>query len=791
MLIFSKKQTCFKIHIQKLYFFFSIFGCIFPIMGFANLNIVELLPNPTWDDTLGEYIEIRNTGCESINMSGYHLYDASNKTYIFPSSTIVNSHENIRLPYSTTKIALNNSGIESVTLTDSGWVSLDNYTYNGTQQDNIIILIPTTDENCEIFSPIIIQSGSITMDSGSLNSGGSNSWIIDTGSLIENNTGNTGTENTNSGVLLDSWSTWTGIWESIGEISGTGDTETGSISATGSSYTGSTGTGWIFPDIFPTLQQPTNALFSWGIFDCTGQSPCRINVTFDPIFTGWLLARDYICEVITDSGSIGTCNPNTLYFSTGGSFIFYLSKNGDTNQYREIRFSVIYNLTNDSSWVINATSWSISGSWNTSTTNSGVTFPDIIPVFQNYTNTTNSWDTLSCTTNPCRVNFTLDPIFTGAYRSHDYACEIHYGTGMYDCNPPQLYMIGTGSILIEIIHRSTGQKISKELHIMESIITPMVRNISNSVTSNSSIDTNPPILILDYDGKLKSYHEQIWDYEMNCYTSTCTINLSAERSYDPDWSDIRFLWYYWPGDIKISKDPGERKYWLGDHEIWLRVIDTTGNVASIRYHIHVLGEREEDKKEKINKKYTTKDSQVKNQLTRPRKQKKPKKIVFFDPPNILLQNSKFIETDNQYTCFTTTKNCSLNLEITGTQKWIIYTWIYDDGEVITSSNPRSKSFAPGIHTVQLIAGYSSDMPIWTRDIIVKVTKIWKMKKSKKIKKTKIVHNSISISYPNNENNIKQEQKNDNEFPFVSLVLIGGILPIIALRKFLTGITIKI
>ena len=66
-----------------------------------------------------------------------------------------------------------------------------------------------------------------------------------------------------------------------------------------------------------------------------------------------------------------------------------------------------------------------------------------------------------------------------------------------------------------------------------------------------------------------------------------------------------------------------------------------------------------------------------------------------------------------------------------------------------------------------------------------------MKKSKKIKKTKIVHNSISISYPNNENNIKQEQKNDNEFPFVSLVLIGGILPILALRKFLTGITMKI
>lgn len=796
------KQNHLKISIQNLYFLLCIFGCIFPIIGFANLNIVELLPNPAWDDTLSEYIEIRNTGCESLDIGGYHLFDASNKTYTFPNSTIVNSHENIRLPYATTKIALNNSGIESVTLTDSGWSLLDSYTYSGTQRDNIVILISSTDENCVVTPPIVVDTGTIDadawgVDTGSLNSGDTNSWIIDTGSLIEYHTENTNTGNMNSWTLIDSWSTWTGIWESIGEISGTGDTETGAISSTGSSYTGSTDTGWTFPDIFPTLQQPTNTLFSWGIFDCTGQSPCRINISFDPIFTGWFLARNYNCELITDTGSMTTCNPNTLYFSTGGSFIFHLSKKGDASQYREVIYPVIYHFTNTSSWMINDSLWQISGSWSTPSMNSGVTFPDIIPVFQNYTNTTNSWDTLTCTTSPCRVNFTLDPIFTGAYSSHDYTCEIHYGTGVYNCNPPHLYVIGSGSILIEIIHRATWEKISKELHIIENIITSMVGNISNSVTSNSFIDTNPPILILEYDGKLKSYHEQIWDYEMNCYTSTCTINLSAERSYDPEWADIRFLWYYWPNDIKTSKDPGERKYWVGDHEIWLRVIDTVGNVSSIRYHIHVLGERERDKKEKIDKKYSIKAIPDKNQsikIKNKRKPKKPKKIVFFDPPNIVLQNSKFVENDNKYLCFTKTKNCSLNLELSAPQKWIIYSWIYDDGEVVSSNNPKSKSFIPGIHTIRLVAGYSSDAPLWSRDIIVKVTKIWKTKKPKKIKKLKIVQNTWSNTWSKNDTiqnyNTPEEQKNNDEFPFVSLALIGGILPLLVFRKILTGVISK-
>ena len=69
-------------------------------------------------------------------------------------------------------------------------------------------------------------------------------------------------------------------------------------------------------------------------------------------------------------------------------------------------------------------------------------------------------------------------------------------------------------------------------------------------------------------------------------------------------------------------------------------------------------------------------------------------MVFFDPPKILLQKSKFTEKDNTYICYTHSKSCSLNLNLSNSQKGIVYRWKYDDGEIIVSKNPKSRSFEP-------------------------------------------------------------------------------------------------
>ena len=86
-----------------------------------------------------------------------------------------------------------------------------------------------------------------------------------------------------------------------------------------------------FPDISPTLQFPTNAVFSGGYFDCMNLDICRINITFEPIFTGSFLAKNYICEIVTQTGVLDTCNPNTLYFSKEGHFSLRLISKIDTS----------------------------------------------------------------------------------------------------------------------------------------------------------------------------------------------------------------------------------------------------------------------------------------------------------------------------------------------------------------------------------------------------------------------------------------------------------------------------
>ena len=890
-----------------------------PFASFASVEFFALLPNPLGDDTLGEYIEIRNTGCKNVDIGGYRLYDAANKTYIIPAGTNIWSHTNITFPYRETKISLNNNGNESITLTDTTGRVIDTESYSGTQRDNVVIYLTTTDDGCSVTPrPIENNTGTTstgtssigeastgtlysntgTTESGSwatgtsgwqstgttntgsvvLDSGSTNSETIDINSGMSS-TGDTSTGTTNTApVISNSGSTSIGTldttWNtSIGTVD-IGTTSTGNISTwaiteqtppsplrynsplevrsqnlfqggidttntgttnTGTTHSGGTSTGItkdsniqilqqsnttiLFPDIFLTRQEPTNAIFVENVWDCGTRQSCRINVTFDPIFTGGILAKNYICEVITATGTLATCNPNTLYFSADSSFSLRLTSKLVPSQSRTVSWGVRFTVAQDnsstggnigisSSW-FTSTGTTRSGSWASETSESvqsrawewqgtGVTqdlstptlqdsstwviFPQIIPTWQNYTNTSHSGDTLTCVTSPCRVNFTLDPIFTGWLLAKSYTCEIRYGTGLYtSCNPPQLYPIGTDSIEITVTHRASWQKETKILEIVQAIPIPVIANDRIAPIPGVS-DTNPPIAIIEFDGKIQSYYEQISDYEFNCYTLTCSINLTADRSYDPEWGKVRWLWYYGHNDIKTTKDPWGRKYGLGDHEIWLRVVDLAGNMSEIRYRIHVLGPR--DKEEKIKTK-EIKDPSLrgtKQSSTTKTKKKKPKKMDFFDPPTISLQKSKFTITDDGYLCRTKTKTCSLNLTLSGAEKWILYTWIYDDGVTLTSKNPKSKSLSIGSHTIIVSAAYTGSTDVlWTQILSVRVDKITTPKKAKKPPKTERLKKPVqSLILPP----ASEQPSVENGIPYTTMALISGIIPVALLRRFL-------
>ncbi len=84
----------------------------FPHISFAEIYIGVILPN-TANDPQDEYIEIINTGCEDRDLTGYLLFDASSRQFDF--SGFLGSKETLHLPYSETKIQLNNSN-ETLTL---------------------------------------------------------------------------------------------------------------------------------------------------------------------------------------------------------------------------------------------------------------------------------------------------------------------------------------------------------------------------------------------------------------------------------------------------------------------------------------------------------------------------------------------------------------------------------------------------------------------------------------------------------------------------------------------------
>ena len=78
-----------------------------------HIWISEFLPDPEGKDTEGEFIELYNPGPDEIDLENWQLDDEEDKgsrPYTFPEDSEIKAGEYLSLPYSETKITLNNSG---------------------------------------------------------------------------------------------------------------------------------------------------------------------------------------------------------------------------------------------------------------------------------------------------------------------------------------------------------------------------------------------------------------------------------------------------------------------------------------------------------------------------------------------------------------------------------------------------------------------------------------------------------------------------------------------------------
>lgn len=99
--------------------------------------ITRLLPNPEGSDTTGEWIELQNIDTASIDLDGWTLQDLKTSHALAPH--ILTPNETLTLPRPETKIALNNTGTETLELRDPAGNLIHSLTYEGPTPEGIPI----------------------------------------------------------------------------------------------------------------------------------------------------------------------------------------------------------------------------------------------------------------------------------------------------------------------------------------------------------------------------------------------------------------------------------------------------------------------------------------------------------------------------------------------------------------------------------------------------------------------------------------------------------------------------
>ncbi len=102
----------------------------------GTILINELFPNPKGSDTDTEFIELYNTTSSSVSLVGWKLVDKSNKSYSIQEKVIEPFSFAVFLS-KVTKISLNNTQEESLTLFDSNGNQIDFVQYSATSTEEL------------------------------------------------------------------------------------------------------------------------------------------------------------------------------------------------------------------------------------------------------------------------------------------------------------------------------------------------------------------------------------------------------------------------------------------------------------------------------------------------------------------------------------------------------------------------------------------------------------------------------------------------------------------------------
>lgn len=711
-----------------------------PLPILAQVYISEVMPN-TDDDANLEYIDIINTGCESIDITWYQIADKE-KSYIFAIWSTLWMHETYRLGRPTSKIILNNTN-EELSLRDTGATLIDDFVYVTSTKWESIIVPWITLEDC---SSIDEEEGTGNIDE---DEGGnenqdeegdtSGSWNIDEEWNQDGNE-NQSEEGAGGGwgedVDTGSWAT--DIWWSDDSDEQIGEENVQTSNLLGKSwslepqillYSDTDGDNRIdmlevLYDVYLTgsvdisqilLYSNTGWLYTERVNTETGhilEAEIEDNVLrlfIEPSHH----EKDILIHNATTQSDIrlksnGGYGVKSLSWAIIGDFLLTSSFDAYKEVYKKSTYESLGDSTLDESSGSNT--WTIL-----------VSFPEIIPTIQNYTNTTLSGNTFICRETPCRLNLNFESIFDSVHLTSSYSCQIVYNGNIEDkCNPSQWNPTSAWGFEVRIVHKATGQYRTQYFPIDWNIISTQVTTVP------TVYDRSAPVPRITLNGTLTKKQIQRDSNHIYCYTNTCSLNLDASETYDPDGSAMTYSWSLSGKIFATKKNPTTQEFWIGEHIVEFTATDNSGKFSREIFRVSVLWDSSVSYDREI---------EIASDASNNRSKKK-QKMNFFSPPELIVEKSSdgFSKKDNWYRCVTTSASCSVNFSLTWVTQWVYYSFSYShDPTSLWSSNPRSKVFQPGEYILKISAHYEKEgIPIWQQSIPIEIIRI---KKKKTVKKT--------------------------------------------------------